>query len=306
MNYKSYQHIEKIGSTEVEGILNGTCYLTYKIDGTNACVYLSDDGSELKFGSRKRELSLLNDNADFALSMSNGKGDKNSIYEELLSYLRKHPKYIVYGEWLVPHTIRRYSIDAWKKLYLFDVYDTETQKYLPYDIWTDELKDYKSISIIPLIAKLENPTLDDIKVLLNETGKYLVTDGLGEGIVIKNYDFINRFGRTTWAKLLTEDFLENKLHNKIQANIEKGECPIEHHIICMMTIDHIQKEYNKLLENKGDWSSKYIFELLNRVFIEFYRDNWEIILKKFHNPTINFRLLKSLSDKKVKDTLKLY
>ncbi len=43
MEYKSYQHIEKLGSSEVEGILNGTCYLTYKIDGTNGCIYLSDD-----------------------------------------------------------------------------------------------------------------------------------------------------------------------------------------------------------------------------------------------------------------------
>lgn len=306
MEYKSYQHIEKIGSSEVEGILNGTCYLTYKIDGTNGCIYLSDDNNSLMFGSRKRELSLLNDNQDFVNIITNGKGDSNSVYEELLAYLIKHPKYIIYGEWLVPHTIRRYETKAWKKFYIFDVFDTESLKYINYDIWVSELKEYKNISIIPLIAKLENPTLDDIKALLESTGKYLITDGLGEGIVIKNYDYVNKYGRSTWAKILTEDFILKKSHTKIKNNNEKEECPIEHSIISLLTVDHIQKEYNKLLEIKGDWCSKYIFELLNRVFIEFYRDNWEIIMKKFHFPTINFRVLKSLSDNKVKETLKLY
>ena len=35
MQYRSYQHIEKLGRDEVEGILNGKCYIQPKIDGTN-------------------------------------------------------------------------------------------------------------------------------------------------------------------------------------------------------------------------------------------------------------------------------
>lgn len=73
-----------------------------------------------------------------------------------------------------------------------------------------------------------------------------------------------------------------------------------------MTVEHIQKEYHKLIEDKGGiWSSKYIFELLNRTFNEFFRDNWEIILKKFHQPTINFKVLKSYSDNYIKYVLNL-
>ena len=40
MQYKSYQHIEKLGRDEVEGILNGKCYIQPKIDGTNSVLYL--------------------------------------------------------------------------------------------------------------------------------------------------------------------------------------------------------------------------------------------------------------------------
>ena len=57
MIYKSYQHIEKLGTSETEGILKGEVHLSYKIDGSNGCIYLKDNG-ELGFGSRKRELSI--------------------------------------------------------------------------------------------------------------------------------------------------------------------------------------------------------------------------------------------------------
>ena len=45
MEYKKYQHIEKLGTTEVEGILEGQVSLFYKIDGTNSCIFLKDDNT---------------------------------------------------------------------------------------------------------------------------------------------------------------------------------------------------------------------------------------------------------------------
>lgn len=312
MMYRKYMHIEKLGTSEVEGILNGTCYLTYKIDGTNACVWLKEDNT-LGFGSRKRELSLEEDNGKFMetlcqLDTNEFTGSKiaNQLYQQLHHYLSKHPNYILYGEWLIPHTIKRYGQDAWKKLYLFDVYDVENDKYINYDIWTEEMKIYPEINIIPLIAKLENPTEEEIQSYLDKTGDFLITEGTGEGIVIKNYDYRNRWGHIKWAKVLTEDFRKSKGKLRHENKVEKDENPIEHAIINLMTVEHIQKEYHKLIEDKGGiWSSKYIFELLNRTFNEFFRDNWEIILKKFHQPTINFKVLKSYSDNYIKYVLNL-
>lgn len=60
MEFKKYQHIEKLGTTEVEGILEGQVSLFYKIDGTNSCIFLKDDNT-LGFGSRTRELTLDKD-----------------------------------------------------------------------------------------------------------------------------------------------------------------------------------------------------------------------------------------------------
>ena len=55
VGYTKYMHVEKLGSGEVEGILDGTCYLFYKIDGTNACVWYGENTDTLQFGSRKRQ-----------------------------------------------------------------------------------------------------------------------------------------------------------------------------------------------------------------------------------------------------------
>lgn len=310
MNFKRYQHVEKIGNDEVEGILNGTVYLFYKIDGTNAQVFLKDDGFTLGFGSRSREITPENDNAAFAKTFE----DANHKYEYnvLLKLLQSHPTYIVYGEWLVPHTLKTYDVNAWQKFYIFDVFDTESGKYLTYEEYCELINEFdveKRLNIIPLLVKLESPSVEDIKEKLQDTGKFLCTSGLGEGIVIKNYSFVNRYGRINWAKMLTEDFLSHKKCNReVNKKIKSGECehPNEEYIIAKyLTVEHISKEYHKLCEkyNEAVLNSKHLFELLNVVFHEFWLDNWEIILKRMHLPAINFRVLKQLSDAKVKQSL---
>ena len=71
MEYKPYQHVEKLGTAEVEGILKGDVYAFYKIDGTNTCVWL-DQGGKLAYGSRKRVLddSKLGDNQGIVKAMN--------------------------------------------------------------------------------------------------------------------------------------------------------------------------------------------------------------------------------------------
>lgn len=302
MKFKKYMHVEKLGNSEVENILNGTVYLFYKIDGTNGGIYLADDGQSLRFSSRNRELSLDKDNANFMQMMLEDKEQ----YNELLTLLQEHPTYIIYGEWLVPHTLKTYKEDAWKHFYVFDVYDMETEKYLSYDVYKALLDNYSHIKYIPLFRKLENPTQEQLVSLLDETGDWLVTSGLSEGIVIKNYDFSNHYGRTVWAKLLTEDF-RSKKHDTRSGNKEmkQSDNALEYQISKLLTVEHILKEKSKIEESKGDWQDKYIFELLNRVFIEFWRDNWELILNKFKLPTINFRVLKKLCDEQVKKVLNI-
>lgn len=298
MNYKSYQHIEKLGTIETEGILNGEVHLSYKIDGSNGCIYLKDNG-ELGFGSRKRDLTIIEDNMGFMASFVTDK----SLYSKFEDILKKHPYYIIYGEWLVPVTIKRYNKDAWKKFYVFDIFNAEDGTYLPFNAYKEILDEY-DLLYIPEIAVLNNPTEADIKEYLEKTGEFLITEGLGEGIVIKNYDYQNRYGRRTWAKILTEDFKKNKKEYREKNHMIKTSGDVELIIVnAYLTSEHILKEKHKIEERYGGWSSKNIFELLNRVYDEFLKDNFEIILKKYKDPTINFKKLRQYSNDAVKEVV---
>ena len=298
MFYKSYQHIEKLGTSETEGILKGEVHLSYKIDGSNGCIYLKDNG-ELGFGSRKRELSITEDNMGFMASFVTDK----SLYSKFEEILKKNPNFIIYGEWLVPVTIKRYGKDAWRKFYVFDVFNNEDGTYLPFNTYKEILDEY-GLLYIPEIAVLNDPSEEDIKEYLDKTGEFLITEGLGEGIVIKNYDYINKYGRRTWAKILTEDFKKNKKELRKRNHIAKNEGDIELLIVnYYLTSEQVLKEKYKIEEKYGGWSSKNIFELLNRVYDEFLKDNFELILKKYKDPTINFKLLRQYSNDFVKEII---
>ena len=109
MEFNKYQHIERFGTDEVENIEFGRCFIFYKIDGTNGQVYLDADGN-IKAGSRNRVLTLENDNANFYQYVLQN--------ERIKKYLEKHPNHRLYGEWLVPHSIKTYRKDAWRRFYI--------------------------------------------------------------------------------------------------------------------------------------------------------------------------------------------
>ena len=292
MKFNKYQHIERFGTSEVEGIEFGKCYIFYKIDGTNSSVWLGDD-NEIHAGSRRRDLTLENDNAGFYNYISEQKNIKD--------YLTKHPNHRLFGEWLVPHSLKTYREEAWRKFYVFDVCD-ERMAYLPFDDYAPMLDEFK-IEYIPPIATIKNPTYESLISLLEKTGQFLIKDGEGngEGIVIKNYQFFNKFSRQTWAKIVSNEFKER--HVKAMGSPEiKAKIGIENKIIDdFCTSAFIEKEFAKIVNDKGGWSSKNTGMLLGKCFHELVTENsWEIC-KKYKYPTVNYKRLNSLMIQKIKE-----
>lgn len=304
MEFRKYQHIMKLGTDEVDGILDGRVWLFYKIDGTNAQAFLKDDGT-LGFGSRNREITTKDDNAGFALSVTRDE----KLRDGLLAVLRAHPDYVVYGEWLVPHTLRSYANDAWRKFYVFDVQDESTGEYLPYPEYSEMLKGVPGLRIIPPICEMDSPTPEQVKAKLADTGAFLCSSGLGEGIVVKNYSYVNKYGRRTWAKLLTEDFAQGKARLRSEnREIKSGEAEHATELRIAnryLTDEHIAKELSKMLEERGErvLDPRLTLEFLTRSFREFWLDNWEIILQREHMPTIDFKALRKICDARAKAVL---
>lgn len=293
MDFVKYQHVERFGTTEVENIELGVCHVFPKIDGTNGSVWL--DGNIFRCASRNRLLSSDADNAGFMASMWENKN--------ILEYLAKHPTHRLYGEWLVPHSLKTYRDEAWRKFYIFDVcVDTENDgvEYLPYSVYVPLLEEF-GLDYIPLLAEVRNGSKDQFIALLDKN-TFLIKDGLGagEGIVIKNYAYKNKYGRTTWAKIVRSEFRE--IHSKTMgAPIVNGEKMVEESIVEMFcTTALIEKEYAKIVNDAGEWSSKMIPRLLSSVFYCLVsEESWNII-KEFKNPTINYKTLNALVIGKIK------
>lgn len=295
MKTQFYQHVERIDSEEVDGILDGEVYIYTKLDGTNAGVHYDND--KVIVNSRKRELSEDKDNAgcmEYVLSQPK--------FEQ---FFNEFPNLYLYGEFLVKHTVRTYKDSAWGKLYVFDVVDfsnPENPRYLSYEEYEPLLKKY-NIEYIPLIATLNHPTKEDILPYLDKT-TFLQSDGKtpGEGLVIKRYDgWKNKYCRTTWAKIVRKEFIVSKKTRR-----ESSQDEIEESIVEKFCTDaFIEKELAKILEDVGtdNWDNKYIGRCLNSVYHELISEEAWHFVKKFKSPKIDFGILNVLVAEKTKNVM---
>jgi len=289
--FKKYQHVEKHDTIETRGIEIGMCYVFPKIDGTNGSIWMSN--GEICAGSRNRELEIESDNAGFYQWVLK--------QENIIKLFNDNPDYILYGEWLVPHTIKTYRDESWRKFYIFDImYNDE---YLDYETYIKLLEKY-NLEYIPAICKVKNPTTEKLIELLDKN-IYLIKDGMGtgEGIVIKNYDYKNCFGRVTWSKIVKNEFKENHSKNGMFGIAEiKCKSGIEEKIVeKFITNTLIEKEYSKIILESGGWSPKFIPKLLGVVFYCLVKEESWSILKEFNNPIIDFKKLNATTTKKIKE-----
>lgn len=289
MEFLKYQHVERFGTTETQGIENGMCYVFPKIDGTNSQLWM--DNGVLFAGSRNRQLSMDNDNAGFFAWAF----EQHNIH----AFFAKYPNLRLYGEWLVPHTLRTYQKTAWNNFYVFDVIDGEN--YIPYEDYKVILDEF-AIEYIPPICKVANPTYERLIDQLEKNG-YLIEDGqgTGEGIVIKNYEYKNKFGRIVWAKIVKNEFKAK--HQKTDVCELREAKLVEQEIVDkFVTLALIEKEKAKI-ENGNGWTSKYIPQLLGVVFYCLVKEDCWNFVKEFKNPTIDYKRLSFMTTQKVKELM---
>ena len=290
--YFKYQHVEKLGSDEVDGILLGDIYVFPKIDGTNAHAWHDSATNEMKYGSRNRELSIGSDNAGFMNAMIEN--------QALTEFCFTNPDVHVFGEWLVPHSLKTYRETAWRKFYVFDMILNGNDTYMHYDDLAAVCEEY-CVDYIQPLRIIKNPTLDNLMKVL-EDNTFLIEDGKGhgEGIVIKNYAFHNQYGRQTWAKIVTTEFKEK--HNRTMgAPITAGTKMIEDEVVVdYITTALVEKTIAKITLDEGTWNNKCIPRLLNTVFHDLVVEHTWDICKKNKMPKIDFKQLQRFCFMKIK------
>jgi nitrogen fixation protein len=151
-----------------------------------------------------------------------------------------------------------------------------------------------------------NPSLDFLKTMLKNKSHYGAT--YIEGIVIKNYDFVNKYGRQPYAKLLNEKFQEVKTTKKVIEPDAILQMIAEQYV----TTARVEKICNKIkfsefvkdtdafrgekVVDQSSWrlEMKHIPQVINMVWYDVISEDMNDICKKFKDPTINFKLLKRL------------
>ena len=316
MGIIKYMHVEKLGHRNVRDICEGLVTVYPKLDGTNASVWW--DEGEIQAGSRNRQLTLEQDNAGFLAWCREHEGLKEFLgVNAECGY-----DYRLYGEWLVPHTLRTYREEAWRRFWVFDVYSNDVLH--PAEDFADVF-DPLGIDYIAPIASIEHPDEDQLVHIMNSTNTFLIQDakGMGEGIVLKRYgSWRDPFGRQTWAKMVRNDFKEAN-RKEFGLRTTKGADQVEYDIVEeFVTETLVHKELAKLVNEHINFKAmeasginhlvmaketmithrgKIIPRLLGTVFHCLISEEMWAILKRHKRATIDFGKLERLAIVRTKE-----
>lgn len=279
MNFISYPKIHRLGKEETDGILDTPVFVEEKIDGANTSIWLED--GELKCASRNKPVE----------EGFNGFVDYVKNHEGIKRILTENPEWRLYGEWLVRHTVH-YNETAYKQFYLFDILVGEEF------MTTDEVHAHAieyGIKTPKLFGYIEKPTIEVLQELVGQSdlGEH------GEGIVIKSPTFMNQFYRRDYAKLVTEKFKEDNAL-VFGGNNKSSDSYWELYVVNKYaTLERVQKIMHKIqpeIDKKLDMehTPRIIGTVLHDIITE---EAYEIFKKV---PIINFKVLKMLASKKIK------
>lgn len=201
----------------------------------------------------------------------------------------------------MPHTVKHYRQEMWRKFYVFDVYDKEQEKFLEYDAYQPLLEQHK-LTYIPCIKKIKNGSWENFLAEAKACRFGLPDEDPrpGEGIVIKNYNWVNRFNGVTWAKIVNGEFKDD-FHAKMGAPTHENKSAAATIADKACTESLIDKEYAKIVADVGEWGRKYIPRLLHTVYYSVVTEELWDCLKHINKASVNFQELQKLCEQKVKE-----
>ena len=187
-------------------------------------------------------------------------------------------RYIIFGEWLVPHSVK-YPEDMYKKFYMFDVWDRETEQYLTQEdslAIFDRLKNY----IPNYVQTLYNGPF----VSWEHTLAFLKENIYGEtpcmeGIVIKRQDKLwSKSSRLPYyVKVVNEKFSE--VHSSKPKTIDPEKLAAREAeqaaVAEVVTKRRITKGLEKLIEDNiipFDWDEHNMREISKTLPSFIYQD----------------------------------
>lgn len=202
MNQKKYQDITRLGHKTTLGVLNvgDQIVIQEKLDGANAS--FRKDGDIIRVYSRNNELDESNNLGGFYQFVQ-----ENLKPDDLLD-----DNTIYFGEWLNPHKVKYPEYQ--KQFFLYDVYlvDEEDQEKGYYESFHAVILEAErmNLNVVPIFYEGEYVSFEHLQSFVGKTalGGKLGDIDTGEGIVVKNVHYRDRFGNQKFVKLVTDAFRE--------------------------------------------------------------------------------------------------
>jgi len=306
--HREYEKVERWDhADEIDGINIGTVHISEKIDGANAQVFQDEEGY-IHVGSRTRLLARAKNEEEWPFEIRDSfRGLPEYIFKnkKIRGFLKDNPDLRLYGEWLVKHTIN-YSPEFQNRFWIFDVFDHNEDKFTPFWDYYKWIEDNYGLDMIGLVDELENPSMEELldmvrnkeRIPKSEFGAETI-----EGLVFKNYAFVNRYGRCAYMKAVTQDFHE--IHHTIMG-ANKYDDPEVYLISKYQPVARMGKIYNKLKDDHGILSMRNVPEFMERVLHDVItEDAWNMFMKdkKVRGRSFDMKALRKLSQAKSKNWL---
>ena len=275
---KKYLDIERCKQKYAETFNVGeNIVIQEKIDGSNASICYDEESGTLKAFSRRLELNsenTLNGFWDYVQSLSVAR------FKEVLG-----SRYIIFGEWMGAKHAIKYPEDVYGKFWMFDVWDTQTEQYLPYEEtrgFYERLLGYDNgqnkFKFVPVfyIGKFESWGKAMELIGKTEVG----AEPAGEGIILKRQDCLDSKSSRLpfYVKIVSEQFSEVHKSRKQKAIDPAAIAKKEANIALAATIvtpQRVQKMLYKFIEDgllPQDWDEHNLKDVSKILPVAIYED----------------------------------
>lgn len=275
---KKYLDIERCKQKYAETFNVGEdIVIQEKIDGSNASIRYDEESGTLKAFSRRLELSAdntLNGFWDYVQTLN------LDTFKEILG-----SRYIVFGEWMGAKHAIKYPENVYGKFWMFDVWDTQTEQYLPYEetrSFYDKLiacgNEENKFNFVPVfyIGKFESWEKTSELVGRTEVG----AEPTGEGIVIKRQNCLDSKSSRLpfYVKIVSEQFSEVHKSKKQKAIDPEAIAKKEANLALAATIvtpQRVQKMIYKFIEDgllPQDWDEHNLKDISKILPNAIYKD----------------------------------
>lgn len=261
---KKYTDIIRYGKSSTKDVIKpgDIISITEKVDGANAS-FTRDEENVLGVSCYSRRLPLSIENT---LQGFYGWVEDNIV--PIKEHL--HPNYRYIGEWTTPHKIN-YKEEYTKTFLLFSIWDENTEKYLSDEIVQSEARRL-GLKTVEYFYYGEFISYEHMASFI---GKSNITEipNNGEGIVVKNVDYFDNYGKQVFVKLVSESFAETQRQRLPKnPNIYEKEIAIIKTVLTKPRVDkllHKLVDENKLTREEFEISNmKKIMKLLGNVVYE--------------------------------------